>query len=164
MRLPGLGKGRSKRPVSYVSMQLFANTRGDLEERKLIRSHGSLKDFTSAVAVVDAAFELLARRRIQSALNTHDINQTAERIFEYLKDRGVAFIDIEAIVRAAVGEDVHVADIGIRESYLVKSTGFIVFANANPRLSDNELSAILADSEQIAISKGFTPEAGPNSK
>jgi hypothetical protein len=132
-----------------------ANVKGDEAAWKRL---GDDPDAEAAFAVLTAAFELAVRRRFTPGQDVRDIS----RFVGGMKDRFaldmVRHIDAEALIRAALGEDVSTDGIEmVAESHARQFTIVEVVEQLN--LSDRDLDALLAEAEQMAVARGFNPVA-----
>jgi hypothetical protein len=145
-------RGRSThRPVSQMALRLRAESRDDRETAQ--RYRGPDLDPAAAEAVMDAAFELAVRRRFGATPDRRAVSTFVTGLVRRYQPPRLRAIDMEAVVRAALDEDVSLEGIDRRTVVLTKMLGGPE-ALQQLCLSDAELDEVLYDAEQLAAERG----------
>lgn len=139
------------RPVSQMALRLRAEARNDQETAR--RYRGREPDVAAAEAVVDATFELAVRRRFGSTPDRRTVSDFVADLVRRYRPERMRAIDMETVVRAALGEDVPLDGIDRRTMVLTRMLAG-PDALQQARLSDTELDKLLYDAEQLATTRG----------
>src|SRR5262245_6085906 len=101
-----------------MALRLRAEARNDQETAR--RYRGREPDVAAAEAVVDATFELAVRRRFGPTPDRRTISDFVVDLVRRYHPERMRAIDMEAVVRAAVGEDVSLDGIDRRTVVLTR--------------------------------------------
>lgn len=149
--------GDRRRPTSYQGQWLRAAIKGDDTATSLAADE---PDPDAADAVLTATFELAVVRHFKPG---HDVRVIGEFVRD-LRERYSADvfrqIDAEALIRAALGEDVSTDGIDIRPEFHAKLLTIVEVVERHG-LPEREVYAMLVEAERIATARGFalTPRA-----
>jgi hypothetical protein len=146
-----------------VGLFLLAAYTGQVEERRRLgdRLDGGRKGWNlDEPAVVQAACELAVRRFFGTG---YDVRQVTNEV-TYLREARLAQgrtsegqLEMEAVIRSALGEaDVDVS--GIPRSVVFQIQLEIAgFAGLRMSMSDQAFGELVAEGEQVAFARGFSP-------
>ncbi|MEV6970591.1 hypothetical protein AB0M47_36345 [Hamadaea sp. NPDC051192] len=133
---------------------LFSEITGkDIEPKR------NIKDQRSELALWHAAFELAVRSAFDNDTPVAEISAFAQRMHDRFKPEFAAIppIDSEALIRAALGEDLDIEAIKPRHRGLVYVVVLSIIVK-DKAISDTDLRRLLATAENVARERGFTPE------
>jgi hypothetical protein len=147
--------GTGREPVTFMGQMLRAIMMRWSDER--VRLHAEVKRTGSvdANSVVRAAFDVAVRLQFSA-------NGDPREIEGFVHELRVAFgeevpaVEAVLLIRAALGEDVIVSDIGLREEIGAKVLTLVGIKDVLC-WSEADVSAIMARAEQLARERGFKP-------
>jgi hypothetical protein len=151
---------RSKGPATIVGQYLRAGAllqaaavRNPLRER--LRETG----WHDADSVAGAAFEIAVRHAYGPGARAVDIPEMVNKMREFFGPDGVNRVpqaEGEALIRAALGEDVSTDDIPLGVSFMVHSLIFVDLA-LDLHYSEAEIDAIILRAEETAAQRDSHP-------
>lgn len=155
-----LRRRRSKRPATIVGQYLRAGAlRQPAGVRDPLRERLRETGWHDADSVARAAFEIAVRDAYGPGNRPLDIPQMVSGMREFFGPDGVNRVpqaEGEALIRAALGEDVSTENIPVGISFLVHGLVFVGLV-LDLRYSEAEIDSTIVEAEEIAAQRGFAP-------
>jgi hypothetical protein len=117
-------------------------------------------DVDAAEAVLTATFELAVVRHFKPGDDVRVIGEFVRDVRESYSADVFRQIDAEALIRAALGEDVSTDGIDMRSEFHTKVFTIVEVVERHG-LSERAVDAMVVEAERVAIARGFalTPRA-----
>jgi hypothetical protein len=149
-------------PESVVGKWLAPTLLGRREERdRLAAQLKGVSWYADDLEVAEIVCDLAMRRYFGPDYNVRDVTALASLLREIVGDdldSGVGVMEIEAVLRSALGEtDVNVSGIKPAERFKVHSFAS-VFAVQQQGWSERDVHALIADAEERAAERGSHPQ------
>jgi hypothetical protein len=143
------------RPESMTSYWLRGRVRDDPDAKK----YGPEPNKAAAEAVLTAAFTLAIRRRFAQDPSLRAQAGFARYLIDTFRPR-LRPIDVEAVIRAELDDQVSIDDLDYRTVILTKMLA-TPEALKQLNLSDRELDELFYEAERVAVARGFSPDPIP---
>lgn len=147
----------AQKPESLRGQWLRALVQRDVDTSDWLAAQERAKE--DAVAVVESAFELAVHRLFKPGCPVRDITVF---VFTLSRRHGgsaekVPIRETEALIREVLGEPMPTRDIDPAAAISIKIKAFVAFVD-ELGLYDHEIGALIAEAEELAVSRGFSPD------